>query len=172
MMGEDEGRTLTLLESQRNRRSLIGEHRGQVLKFIGDAVLSTYESASDAVHCAVAIQRALAARNAREPEERRILIRIGIHVGDIVLKDNDVFGDGVNIAARVEPLAPHGGICITQSVYEMVRANQDIATVSLGAKELKNIKDPVNIYRVVVDAASERNQGANRAPRRASLWLA
>jgi adenylate cyclase len=161
MMGENEEKAFALLEEHNAiLKPIIAANKGTILKFIGDAILSSYESASHAVRCAVEIQRALAERNKAEGE--KILIRIGIHVGDVVVKDNDVFGDGVNIAARIEPLAEPGGICISQTVYDMVKARPEIQTILLGPKELKNIKEAVNIYRVVVEAEGEegvRGQG-------------
>lgn len=152
MMGKDEEGTLVLVEEMTALMTrLVGEYRGNVLKFIGDAVLATFDSAYDAVFCAVAVQQLLAERNRAKPPEEKILIRIGIHTGDIVLKEGDVFGDGVNIAARLEPQAKPGGICISQAVYDAVKARPNIRIVSLGRRKLKNIEEAVPIYHVLTD---------------------
>lgn len=163
MMGQDESLALRLLEEHNSICiPIITGNGGTILKFIGDAILASFESASDAVQCGIAVQRALAQRNAARPEGEKIIVRIGIHIGDVVLKDGDAFGDGVNIAARIEPLAEPGGIAISQTVYDMIKARPEIQTVSLGAKELKNIKEAVNIYKVLV----EMQQGAPAGPER------
>ena len=113
IMGKDESRALRLLEEHNALcKPLISQGGGTILKFIGDAILSSFESASDAVHCGIEVQRALARRNSERPECDHIVVRIGIHIGDVVIKDGDVFGDGVNIAARIEPLAEPGGVAI------------------------------------------------------------
>ena len=152
MMGENESLALRLLEEHNAVCvPIIKQGGGTILKYIGDAILSSFESASDAVQCAVAIQRALTARNAERPGEK-IVVRIGIHIGDVVFKDGDVFGDGVNIAARIEPLAEPGGIAISQTVYDMVKARPEIQTVSLGPKELKNIANAPEIFRILREA--------------------
>jgi len=157
MMGKDEETTLALVEEMTGlMTSTIKEHRGNVLKFIGDAVLATFDSASDAVFCAIAVQRMLAERNRDKPTETQIRIRIGIHIGDIVLKEGDVFGDGVNIAARLEPLAKPGGICVSQAVYDMVKAQPEFRTLALGSRKLKNIREEVTIYHVLTGMEDHR----------------
>ncbi len=163
LMGDNEPLALRLLE-EHNRICvpLIERHGGSVLKFIGDAILSAFESAGDAVQAGLELQRLLGERNASRPDIVPLVIRIGIHIGDVVFKDGDVFGDGVNIAARIEPLAEPGGIAISQTVYDMIKARPEIQTVSLGPKELKNIKEAVNIYKVLV-WASEEPPGADWA---------
>jgi adenylate cyclase len=159
-MGEDERGALDLLdEHHRIVVPAIERSGGTVLKFMGDGILSSFESVAESVLCAIALQRTLASRNKDKSEKEQILIRIGIHVGDVVMREGDVFGDGVNIAARIEPLAESGGICISQTVYDMVRARTEIQTVSLGARELKNINEPVNIYKVLVDASAASSAG-------------
>src|SRR3569833_1278169 len=152
LMGENESLGLKLLEEHNSICvPLIQKHRGAVVKFIGDAILSSFESAADAVECGMTLQRLLAERNASRSDVVPLVLRICIHIGDVVFRDNDVFGDGVNIAARIEPLAEPGGIAISQTVYDMIKARPEIQTVSLGTKDLKNIKDAVNIYKVIVD---------------------
>lgn len=165
MMGQDESLALRLLDEHNAICvPLIKENGGTILKFIGDAILASFESASEAVQCGISVQRALALRNASRPEGEKIIVRIGIHIGDVVLKDGDAFGDGVNIAARIEPLAEPGGIAISQTVYDMIKARPEIQTVSLGAKDLKNIKEAVNIYKVLVNAPQDAP--ASAAPER------
>lgn len=168
LMGEDEPLALKLLE-EHNSICVphIQRHRGQILKFIGDAILSAFESATDAVQCAVELQRMLAERNGSRPDIVPLVIRIGIHIGDVVFKDGDVFGDGVNVAARIEPLAEPGGVAISQTVYDMIKARPEIQTVNLGGKELKNIKEAVNIYKVLIEAQGPRRSFA--APRSALI---
>lgn len=155
LMGENESLALRLLEEHNSICvPLIQRHRGVIVKFIGDAILSSFESAADAVECGLTLQRLLAERNGSRPDVVPLVLRIGIHIGDVVFKDGDVFGDGVNIAARIEPLAEPGGIAISQTVYDMIKARPEIQTVSLGTKDLKNIKEAVNIYKVIVDASA------------------
>lgn len=152
MMGEDEGRALSLLEEHdRLVEEMVWKHKGVILKHIGDSVMASFASAVHAVSCAVKIQTALARRNMFMPDSEQILIRIGIHIGDVVIKGYDIIGDGVNIAARIEPLCDPGGICISQDVLNQVRNQLDIKTESLGPRELKNIQSPVHIYKVLVN---------------------
>ncbi|MFI5362139.1 MAG: tetratricopeptide repeat protein [Elusimicrobiota bacterium] len=172
MMGSDEKLALALVEEHNGLLApLIRAHKGQVLKFIGDAILSSFESASDAVRCALAVQKALAERNGAVGPERRILVRIGIHVGEIAEKDGEIFGDGVNIAARVEPLAEAGGICVTQTVHQVVRAQNDIRMAALGPRKLKNISEPMELYRILPEGAAAP-RAANRTLRRAAASAA
>lgn len=159
MMGRDEEATLRLLEELTDlMKPIIEDHRGSVLKYIGDAVLAVFESATDAVECAIEIQRRLGERNKAKPVPERVYIRIGIHVGDIVLKDNDVFGDGVNVAARIEPTALPGGICVSDAVFGMVGGEAGVQSESLGPHSLKNIREPVTIHRILTGA---EEPGAN-----------
>ena len=154
-MGEDESGALAQLdEHHRIVVPAIERSGGTVLKFMGDGILASFESVAESVFCGIALQRTLASRNKDKSEREQIVIRIGIHVGDVLMRDGDVFGDGVNIAARIEPLAEPGGICISQTVYDMVRARTEIQTAPLGVRELKNIKEPLNIYKVLVDAGA------------------
>src|SRR5690242_9960729 len=123
LMDADEGGTLTQLKG--HRRALVDpkvrEHRGEIVKTTGDGMLVEFASAIDAVRCCVEIQRGMAERNASVPPEKRIEFRVGINVGDIIHDDKDIFGDGVNVAARLEALAEPGGICVSQSVRDAVR---------------------------------------------------
>ena len=116
-MGIDEEGTLAALKASRREPidPKIAEHRGRIVKTTGDGALVEFASVVDAVRCAIEIQRAMAARNADIPEDRRIEFRIGINVGDIIIDENDIYGDGVNIAARIEPLAEPGAVCLSET---------------------------------------------------------
>jgi TolB-like protein/Tfp pilus assembly protein PilF len=126
----------------------IAEHRGRVVKNTGDGLLAEFGSVVDAVRCAVDVQRAMAERNAEVPQERRIEFRIGINVGDIMLDRGDIFGDGVNVAARLESIAEPGGICISEAAYWQVRGKLELIFDGMGEQKLKNISEPVRVYRV------------------------
>ncbi len=129
----------------------ITEHRGRIVKTTGDGVLVEFASVVDAVACAVAIQRAVVEREADVPEERRIQYRIGVNLGDIVIDDDDIFGDGVNVAARLEGLAEPGGICIPRKVMHEVRNKLDVGYKFTGEQKVKNIETPVPVYRVLLE---------------------
>lgn len=149
LMGENEEKALHMLKEHNEIvMPRVEKGGGQVLKTIGDAVLASFGSALEAVTTAMRIQDALYQRNQAYNEEDRILVRIGIHVGDVLLKDNDVFGDGVNIAARLEPLAEPGGICVSKMVRDMLHANPQIILESIGTPDLKNIKTPLEVFKV------------------------
>lgn len=147
----NEALALDLLEEHRRTvRPILAHHGGQEIKTIGDAFLVEFASALAALACAVELQRALRERNLAAPADRQVSIRIGLHAGDVVHRENDVFGDGVNIAARIEPLAEAGGICVSEDVARQFRSQADFRLQKLGAGELKNISLPVDIYRVVL----------------------
>ena len=150
LMGADEEGTLAQLKA--HRRTLVDpkirEHRGKIIKTTGDGLLVEFASAVDAVRCAVEIQRGMAERNAGVPQNRRIEFRVGINLGDIIHDDNDIFGDGVNVAARLEGLAEPGGICISRSVRDPVRDKLGFTFEDIGEQELKNIAAPIHAYRV------------------------
>ncbi len=151
----NEALALELLEEHRiNLRGLFPKHQGTEIKTIGDGFLFEFASALAAVRCAVEIQRALAVRNQVQPAERQVRIRIGIHVGDVVRSAGDVHGDGVNIAARIEPLAEPGGICISNSVYDQIENKVEHALVRLSRPELKNIQASVQVYKLILDGVS------------------
>jgi class 3 adenylate cyclase/TolB-like protein/Flp pilus assembly protein TadD len=156
LMGADEEGTLARLKG--HRRELvdpkIAEHRGRIVKTTGDGLLAEFASVVDAVRCAVEIQRDMAERNADVPSDRRIEFRVGINVGDIILDESDIFGDGVNVAARLEALAEPGGICVSRMVRDQVRDKLAIAFEDMGEQQVKNIARPVRAYRVVTDAAA------------------
>ena len=155
MLDHDLDKTLAILQEHYELiEPIIAAHRGRVVKHISDSTLSAYESATDAVHCAIEVQRALRVRNRNKPDGK-ILIRIGVHIGDVVMTQGDVFGPGVNIAALIEPLAEPGGICISQTVYDMVRARPEIQVVHLGAKKLTRMREAVSVHKVVVEAEQD-----------------
>jgi adenylate cyclase len=132
----------------------VAEHRGRVVKNTGDGLLSEFPSVVDAVRCALEVQREMIARNAATPAGHRIEFRMGINVGDIIIEASDIFGDGVNIAARLEALAEPGGICLSAAAYEQVRDRLDLAFDDLGEQQVKNIARPVRTYRVALGASS------------------
>ena len=156
LMGEDEEGTLRGLTA--HRRELIdpkiAEHRGRIVKTTGDGALVEFSSAVDAVRCAVEIQHGMLERNAGIPVEKRLAFRIGINVGDIIIQGGDIFGDGVNVAARLEGLAEPGGICVSRTVHDQIGTRFDIAFADLGEQAMKNIAQPVRVFRVALDGAA------------------
>jgi adenylate cyclase len=148
LMGEDERGTLRRIKAIRREivDPNIGEYRGRVVKTTGDGILVEYPSAVEAVGCAVAIQRTMTERNAETPVDRRLEFRIGIHEGDIVVDDQDIFGDGVNVAARLEALSEPGGLCISGRVYEDLAGRLELPFEDRGEKQLKNIARPIRTY--------------------------
>ena len=148
LMGRDEERTLTNLKSFRKTLvdPAIAAHRGRIVKTSGDGMLVEFASAVDAARCAVEVQREMAQQNVGVPSELRIEFRIGIHVGDIIIDDNDIFGDGVNIAARLEGIAKPGGVCISDDAHRQIRGKVDIPFDDLGEQTLKNIAEPMRAW--------------------------
>jgi TolB-like protein/class 3 adenylate cyclase len=156
LMGADEEGTLARLNAH-SREFLdptIAEHRGRIVKRTGDGILIEFASAVDAARCAIQTQRGMERRNADVPSDRRIEIRIGIHIGDIIIGEGDIFGDGVNIAARLEGLAPPGGICISDDAYRQVRGKLEVDFQDSGERELKNIARRVRVYQFRPDIQS------------------
>jgi adenylate cyclase len=146
----DERLALRLLEEHRAIvRPLLTKHDGHEIKTIGDAFLIEFSSALAATACAIEIQKTLFERSESKPDGEAIRLRIGLHVGDVVYKENDVFGDGVNIASRIEPLAEPGGICLSEDVARQIQNKIDYSLVRLGKGELKNINLPVQLYRII-----------------------
>jgi len=152
LMGEDEEGTLAALRAVRRELAdpKIAEHRGRIVKTTGDGLLVEFASVVDAVRCAVEMQREMITRNAAIPPQHRIEFRMGINLGDIIIEDGDIFGDGVNIAARLEALAEPGGICLSAAAYEQVRDRLDLAFDDLGEQQVKNITRPVRVYRIPI----------------------
>ena len=149
LMGADEEGTLAALKAIRRELGdpKVKEHRGRIVKTTGDGLLIEFASVVDAVRCAVEVQRGMAERNAEVPEARRIEFRIGINLGDIIRDGRDIFGDGVNIAARLEALSEPGGICVSGIVHDQVRDKLDVAFEDMGERQVKNISRPVHVWR-------------------------
>jgi class 3 adenylate cyclase len=149
LMGADEEGTLAALKAIRRELGdpKVKEHRGRIVKTTGDGLLIEFASVVDAVRCAVEVQRAMAERNADVPPERRIEFRMGVNLGDVIRDGRDIFGDGVNIAARLEALAEPGGICVSRVVHDQVRDKLDLAFDDLGEQQVKNIARPVRVWR-------------------------
>jgi TolB-like protein/class 3 adenylate cyclase len=150
LMGEDEAGTLARLRI--HRRELIdpkvADHKGRVVKTTGDGILIEFPSVVEAVACAVAMQRGMAERNVSVPENQRIVFRVGVNLGDIIVEDGDIHGDGVNVAARLEGLAEPGGICVSATVHDQVRDKLDLVFDDMGEQTLKNIARALRVYRV------------------------
>ena len=152
LMGEDEEWTLRTLNTYKEvMRSLIQQHRGRVVSTEGDRVLAEFASVVDAVQCSVEIQQVLRAKNAVLPENRRMDFRIGINLGDVIEEGDSIYGDGVNIAARLEGLAEAGGICISESAYQQIENKLPLRYDYLGEHEVKNIAKPVRVYRARIE---------------------
>src|SRR5215470_14580426 len=176
LMGADEEGTLAQLKA--HRRALVDpkikEHRGKIIKTTGDGALVEFASVVDAVRCAVEVQRGMGERNAGVPQAKRIEYRIGINLGDVIHDQKDIFGDGVNIAARLEGLAEPGGICISRSVRDPVSERLGFAFEDMGEQALKNIAAPVHAYRVRFEGPEPRERAALRPARRrhaATAWI-
>jgi adenylate cyclase len=149
LMAEDEAATVRTLTAYRKEiQGLVADHRGRVVDATGDNLLAEFSTAFDAVECAVEIQRVLGARNAGLPEDHRMEFRIGVHLGDVTVEDDRLYGDGVNIAARLEGLAESGGICISAEVHGQVERKLDLGFEDLGEQKVKNIPRSVHVYRV------------------------
>src|SRR6516165_2965170 len=150
LMGADEEGTLAVLKSDRRELidPLIAQHRGRIFKTTGDGILIEFASVVDAVRCAVVVQQGMEDRNANRPESERICFRIGINLGDVIHDEGDIFGDGVNVAARLQTLAEPGEICVSASVREQVGQKLPIGFADKGQHGVKNIARPVRVYRV------------------------
>ncbi|MGZ6219177.1 MAG: adenylate/guanylate cyclase domain-containing protein [Syntrophales bacterium] len=180
LMGEDEEATLRTLNSYKEvMGSLIQQHRGRVVGTAGDSVLAEFGSVVDAVQCAVEIQQVLRAKNAVVPENRRMEFRIGINLGDVIEEGDTIYGDGVNIAARLEGLAEAGGICISESAYQQIENKLPLRYDYLGEHEVKNIAKPVRVYcaRIEADAGpsklgKEKKPAQRRLPKAAFAIIA
>jgi len=169
LMGEDEDATIRTLTTYRELMStLIDKHRGRVVDSPGDNLLAEFGSVVDAVRCAVEIQEELRVRNAELPESRKMEFRIGINLGDVVEEAERIYGDGINIAARVEGLADGGGICISGPVYDSIKNKLSLSYESMGEHTVKNIKEPVRVYRMLIgpEAAAPFMREEKKEPRR------
>ena len=156
LMGMDEEGTHARIK--RHRRELIeptiAEHHGRLVKYTGDGFLAMFDSPVEAVRCAVVIQQSMVGRNASMPRDQRILYRIGVNLGDVIVEPDDVYGDGVNIAARLEGIANPGDVFISGGVYEQIKNKLVCAYQALGDRQVKNITDPISVYRVLPDPSA------------------
>ena len=157
LMGADEEGTLHQLKAHRKELvdPKITEHRGRIVKTTGDGMLVEFVSVVDAVRCAVDIQRGMVERNASVPADKRIEFRIGINVGDIIIDGDDIFGDGVNVAARLEALSDPGGVMVSRNVFDQVRDKLSFGFEDMGEQTVKNIARPIGVHRISIlaDAA-------------------
>src|SRR6266852_4646392 len=165
LMGEDEEGTLRALSAGRKiTDSLIERHHGRFVNSAGDSVLAEFASVVEAVNCAVDIQNALKIENASLPLGRRMEFRIGVNLGDVIVEGEQIYGDGVNVAARLESLADPGGICISGTVYEQVRDKLAFGYKDSGEQTVKNIARPVHVWRVLLDGNMSPRRETRRAP--------
>ena len=169
LTGEDEDATHRRLSEYLDLiSSTVDQHRGRVMHYAGDAVLAKFEAVIDALSGAVAIQNELQTRNRELPDERKVQFRIGVNLGDVIEDRGDIYGDGVNVAARLESLADPGGICISESVRTALGKKLELGFEFMGEQEVKNIAEPVNAYRVVIHAP-ETSQATTSSPRKTEL---
>ena len=175
LMGADEEATVRDLKAHQSViLPMIANFGGRVIDTAGDGILAEFASVLNAVNCAVAIQRNMAARNASVAPERRMQYRIGVNQGDVIYDETRIYGDGINIAARLESIAEAGGICLSGKVYEEVEGKVDLACEDMGPQQLKNIARPVRVYRIdgralagaMAPAAHRHRQGVVAGARR------
>ena len=168
LMGADEEGTLARLKAVRKTLidPTIAAHRGRIVKTTGDGMLVEFASAVDAARSAIEVQRGMAEQNASVPQDERIELRIGIHVGDIIFDENDIFGDGVNIAARLEGIAEPGGVCISDDAHRHIRGKVDIVFDDMGPQALKNITEPMRAWRCQINA-----NASSAAPTKSSVEI-
>lgn len=163
LMGEDETETLQVLRAHRAELidPLISKHNGHIVKTMGDGLLLEFRSVVDAVACALEVQRAMIERNSEVPADRRVEFRVGINIGDVIIEEGDVFGDGVNIAARLEQFAKPGGICLSEDAFRQIRGKLEVEALDAGEQRLKNIASPIRVYRIdpTSNAPSRRRVG-------------
>ena len=166
MSTDEEGTLRTLALYQEVIANLVTEHQGRIFGMAGDSIMIEFASAVQAVRCAVAVQRALERRNADLPGNRRMVFRIGINLGDVIVRDGDLYGDGVNVAARLEELAEPGQICISGSVYEHIADKLKFNCPALGEKTVRNIARPIRVYAVdwALQSTSTRAVEPERLP--------
>jgi adenylate cyclase len=171
LMGQDETGTLAALRKLRAELidPRISEHKGRIFKTTGDGLLAEFPSVVNAVACAVEIQQSIAVRNAELPEDSIIEVRIGINLGDVIIEDDDVFGDGVNVAARLEALAPSGGIAISGTVRDHLSNRLSIICEDVGERQLKNINQPVRVFLVRSGKSKSQHRPTHIAPHKPSI---
>src|SRR6267154_4194014 len=156
LMSADEAGTLSALQDVRTGfiDGKIAEHQGRVVKLTGDGILAEFPSVVNAVACAVELQRGIRERNAGVPQDRRIEFRIGVNLGDVIVEGADIYGDGVNVAARLEGVAKPGGIAISHSVRDHVGNRLDLVFEDMGEQKLKNIERPIRVYSLSLENAA------------------
>jgi adenylate cyclase len=162
MHGDEEATMATLSARRAVVDQLIGRHRGRIANTAGDSVLAEFISVLDAVHCAVEIQEALQRANEGEPEGRRMRFRIGVNVGDVMAKEGDIFGDGVNVAARLEGLVGGGEICVSRGVRDHLRHRGGFVFEDLGEQLVKNIVHPIRAFRLRIGEQTSEQEGPSR----------
>ena len=171
LMGEDEEGTIRTLNVYMGViTGFIQQHRGRVVTTGGDSVLAEFASVVDAVRCAVGIQEELKDRNKELPEEKRMEFRIGVNLGDVVEEGDNILGDGVNVAARVESLAEAGGICISGTAYDQIKNKLALGYEYVGEQTVKNIKEPVRVYRVLMEPGVKIAEGAAEKKGKPRQW--
>ena len=167
LMGEDEEATLRTLSAHRKIiDGLIQQHHGRFVTSAGDSVLAEFASVVEAVNCAVDIQKALRTENEPLPPERRMEFRIGVNLGDVMVEGEQIYGDGVNVAARLESLCEPGGVCVSGVVHDQVKNKLALNYQDLGAQQVKNIAEPVRAWRVLLDGVAPPPRDAERRRRR------
>ena len=165
LMHADEEATLeTLADYREIIDRLIARHDGRVFGTGGDSMLAEFASAVEAVRCALSIQQEIASRNTELADDRKLMFRIGINVGDVMVRDDDLFGDGVNVAARLEGLAEPGGICLSGSVHEQIHNKLGLAFDDMGEREVKNIARPIRVFKVATGSGQPAAASISRQP--------
>jgi adenylate cyclase len=165
LLAEDEVATVRTLQVHREHiAALVHQHRGRVVDSPGDNLLADFPSALDAARCAVEIQRAVAARNADVPPHRRMVFRIGVHLGDVMVDGDRIDGEGINIAARLERLADPGAVCVSAPVWDQVRHKLGLSEDDLGDQALKNIPEPVRVHQIRPTQEAARASATRRNP--------
>lgn len=169
LMGEDEAGTLVRLKALWKElvKPKITERKGRIVKLMGDGLLAEFPSVVEAVQCAVDIQKSMIGREADLPDDRRIRVRIGVNLGDIIVEGTDIYGDGVNVAARLEGLASPDGICVSGTVFDHVKGKVALDFADLGEQRVKNINQPVHVYRIAVDREADTSEAAGPSTRSA-----
>ncbi len=171
LSGEDEDTThRRLKESLTLISTTVDRHNGQVVNYAGDAVLARFDAAVDALACATAIQKVLKDRNSNVPDERKVEFRIGVNLGDVIEDQGDIYGDGVNVAARLERLAEPGGICISEAVHTAVGNKLSVGFADIGEQQVKNIEKPVRVYRVLLAAEAASKAVIQPRLRKGGSW--
>jgi len=153
LVREDEAATLAAIRSLREEliAPKLAQYHGRIVKLMGDGLLAEFPSAVEAVRCAAEIQHLIRECNSESPGNRRIAYRMGINIGDIVVEDDDIYGDGVNVAARLEGLAEPSGICVSRTVFDQVKHRLDLTFENVGERQVKNISEPVTVYQALLD---------------------